>query len=100
MRAFVTGAGGFIGQVLCRQLRERGHEVSALIRRAGAEPAGTRGVRGDLRDGPALAEAIAAERPDCVFHLAAEIASQRSARKVGEVNVDGTQRLLDACLTL
>jgi nucleoside-diphosphate-sugar epimerase len=100
MRALVTGASGFIGGVLCRQLLERDHEVVALVRRAGSEPAGTRGLRCELSDGPGLVEALAGVRPDCVFHLAAEIASQRSQRKVREVNVAGTQRLLDACLGL
>jgi nucleoside-diphosphate-sugar epimerase len=32
-----------------------------------------------------------------VVHLAAEIASQRDAARVREVNVEGTRRLLDAC---
>jgi len=100
MRAFVTGAGGFIGQVLCGQLSERGHDVSALVRRPGSEPVGTKAVRGDLREEQGIAEALASERPDWVFHLAAEIASQRSARKVREVNVLGTRRLVDACLAL
>ncbi|MGO9759715.1 MAG: NAD-dependent epimerase/dehydratase family protein [Solirubrobacteraceae bacterium] len=63
MRALVTGASGFIGGVLCGQLLERGHDVTALVRRAGSGPAGTHG----------------------------------SERKVREVNVAGTQRLLDAC---
>jgi nucleoside-diphosphate-sugar epimerase len=94
----VTGASGFIGGVLCAQLLERGHEVRALVRRPGSQPEGTVGVHGEMRGGPGLADAIAAERPDCVFHLAAEIASQRSARKVAEVNVDGTARLVEACL--
>ena len=57
-------------------------------------------VPGDLSDGPRLSETIAAERPDCVLHLAAEIASQRSERKVATVNVEGTARLLDACRAL
>ena len=34
------------------------------------------------------------------MHLAAEIASQRSERKLREVNVAGTERLLAACLAL
>jgi nucleoside-diphosphate-sugar epimerase len=97
MRTFVTGASGFIGRALCAQLIERGHEVSSLVRRPGSEPSGTRGVLGDLLDGPSLSQAIAAERPDCVFHLAAEIASQRNERKIRTVNVQGTARLLDAC---
>jgi len=100
MRVFVTGASGFIGGILCAELLREGHDVAALVRRAGSEPAGTRAVSGDLRDGELLSEALARERPQCVIHLAAEIASQRSERKVREVNVDGTRRLLDACMSL
>jgi nucleoside-diphosphate-sugar epimerase len=55
---------------------------------------------GDLGDGPGLTQALGDVRPDCVVHLAAEIASQRSARKVHEVNVRGTERLRDACLAV
>ena len=40
MRMLITGASGFIGGVLCRQLLERGHEVTALVRRAGVRAAG------------------------------------------------------------
>ncbi len=94
MRILVTGASGFIGAVLCSQLLERGHEVGALVRRTGSAPHGTRGLVGDLRGGPGLSETLAIERPDCVIHLAAEIASQRSESKILEVNVQGTQRLL------
>jgi nucleoside-diphosphate-sugar epimerase len=32
-----------------------------------------------------------------VIHLAAEIASQRDPRKIAEVNVQGTRRLIEAC---
>jgi nucleoside-diphosphate-sugar epimerase len=100
MRVLVTGASGFIGRVLSRRLLDGGHEVTGLVRRAGSEPAGVRGVLGDLGDSARLAAILAQERPDCVIHLAAEIASQRSERKVREVNVAGTERLLDACLAL
>jgi nucleoside-diphosphate-sugar epimerase len=98
VRVLVTGASGFVGGVLCGQLLERGHDVSSLVRRPGSEPFGTRRVAGDLGDGPGLAEALAGAGPDCVVHLAAEIASQRSERKVRAVNVDGTARLVEACL--
>jgi len=100
MRILVTGASGFIGTVVCSQLLERGHEVGALVRRPGSAPLGTRGLTGNLMDGPGLTQTLSAERPDCVIHLAAEIASQRSERKIREVNVQGTARLLDACLAL
>jgi nucleoside-diphosphate-sugar epimerase len=98
MRVLVTGASGFIGDVLCGELLRRENEVIALVRREGSEPSGTRAVLADLGDGEGLARALAAERPGCVIHLAAEIASQRSQRKLEEVNVLGTKRLLDACL--
>jgi nucleoside-diphosphate-sugar epimerase len=98
MRALVTGASGFIGGVLCEELLERGHEVIALVRRPGSHPPGTRAVVADLGDGARLAQVLEAERPDWVMHLAAEIASQRSQRKLHEVNVQGTERLIDACL--
>ena len=100
MRMLVTGASGFIGRTLCAQLLSRGHEVSALVRRPGSEPAGTRALAGDLGDGPGLLRALAHERPQCVVHLAAEIASQRSERKLREINVGGTARLIDACTAL
>jgi nucleoside-diphosphate-sugar epimerase len=100
MRVLVTGASGFIGGILCAELLREEHDVAALVRRPGSEPAGTRAAVGDLGDGARLGEILARERPRCVIHLAAEIASQRSESKVREVNVEGTRRLLDACLSL
>jgi nucleoside-diphosphate-sugar epimerase len=100
VRILVTGASGFIGHALCARLLAQGHEVGALVRRDGSQPAGTRPLHGDLSDGQRLSETIAEERPDCVVHLAAEIASQRSERKIRQVNVDGTARLVDGCLAV
>jgi nucleoside-diphosphate-sugar epimerase len=100
MRTLVTGASGFIGTAVCRALVEREHEVTALVRRAGSAPTGARALLADLSDGPSVDEALAAAAPECVIHLAAEIASQRSERKVRQVNVEGTRRLLAACLAL
>ncbi|HZL48973.1 MAG TPA: NAD-dependent epimerase/dehydratase family protein [Solirubrobacteraceae bacterium] len=100
MRIFLTGASGFVGRVLSAQLLAGGHHVSALVRRPGSQPAGTHPVAGDLSDGPRLSEALAAARPDCVIHLAAEIASQRDAQKIHAVNVSGTAHLVEACLGL
>lgn len=98
MRILVTGASGFIGGVVCRRFVEQGHDVSALVRRPGSEPPGTRALAGELGPGCDLGAVVAAAEPECVVHLAAEIASQRSEAKVRAVNVEGTRRLIEACL--
>jgi nucleoside-diphosphate-sugar epimerase len=97
MRVLVTGASGFVGGPTCAELRGRGHDVVALVRRPGSEPPGTRAVRGDLADGDALAAALREAAPEGVVHLAAETGSQRDASRIEEVNVRGMERLLAAC---
>ena len=97
MRVLVTGASGFVGHAACSDLLDRGHEVHALVRRPGSQPEGTTAVAGDLTDAGALAAAVREAAPEGVVHLAAEIATQRDAERVREVNVEGMRRLLGAC---
>ena len=97
MRVLVTGASGFLGGVTCERALSEGHDVLALVRRPGSEPAGTTAVHADLTDSAALTEAVADAVPEVVVHLAAEIASQRDAERVRRVNVEGTRALIDAC---
>ena len=61
MKILVTGGGGFLGQALCRALRERGHEVVSFQRRHSPELAalGVGQVRGDLADANAVMHAAA-----------------------------------------
>lgn len=96
MRVLVTGASGFLGHAVCGELRRRGHEVSALVRRPGSEPEGCQAVVGDITDRAGLSAALEPVPPDCLVHLAAEIASQRDAEKIALVNVRGTQFLIEA----
>ena len=71
MRILLTGAQGFLGRRLLEMLRERGHEVRALVRRPAPELAGLAEVREvDLAAGPeVLARAVAGCRG--VIHCAA-----------------------------
>jgi nucleoside-diphosphate-sugar epimerase len=97
VRVLVTGASGFVGSSTCAELVRRGHDVAALVRRPGSQPPDTTAVAGDLLDGDRLVAAVSEASPECVVHLAAEIATQRDADRITEVNVNGTKRLLDAC---
>jgi nucleoside-diphosphate-sugar epimerase len=97
LKVLVTGASGFLGGALCAELQRRGHRVAALVRRSGSEPRGTEAISGDITEPTTLARALSDARPDCVVHLAAEIAAQRNAAKIERANVGGTRALLGAC---
>ncbi|HEX4673430.1 MAG TPA: NAD-dependent epimerase/dehydratase family protein [Solirubrobacteraceae bacterium] len=97
MRILVTGASGFLGKVVCDELLGREHQVHALVRQEGSEPSGTVAVAGDLTDAESLVRAVESAAPECVVHLAAEIASQRDPAKIREVNVEGTRALIAGC---
>jgi nucleoside-diphosphate-sugar epimerase len=101
MKAFVTGATGFIGGHLVRGLRQRGDEVAALVRSpekaVALQKLGCELVRGDLGDETAIRAGISG--CDSAFHVAAMYkvgipASQRPA--MYDANVRGTERVLGA----
>jgi nucleoside-diphosphate-sugar epimerase len=101
VRAFVTGATGFIGSHLARRLRERGDEVVALVRTpAKAEwmrDLGCQLVEGDLASVDTIRKGCAG--CDAAFHVAAiyEVGVPKSRRaELFDVNVRGTERVLDA----
>ena len=97
MRVLVTGASGFIGGFVCAELLRHEHQVVALVRRPGSQPAGTTAVLGDLSTADGLNGVFDSTSVDCVIHLAAEIATQRSAAKINATNINGMRRLIDAC---
>jgi nucleoside-diphosphate-sugar epimerase len=99
MRYLVTGATGFIGGRVVRQLVGAGHGVSALIRDPAAamdlHDLGVELVGGDILDRSGLDRAMAGA--DGVFHLAAWYrvgAPDRSAAEA--INVQGTRNVLEA----
>ena len=97
----VTGATGFVGWHVARQLLERGERVRALVRdparsaRALAELAGIETVPGDLRDEDSLASAV--EGCGIVYHVAADYRLWAPRpEEMYRSNVDGTRSLLAA----
>ncbi|MBK5232434.1 MAG: NAD-dependent epimerase/dehydratase family protein [Thermoleophilia bacterium] len=94
MKVLVTGASGFLGGFVCEELVKRGHEVGALVRRDGSQPPGTKAFLANLRDSDGLSRAVSLAEPECVIHLAAEIASQRDPKKIAAANVGGTGDLI------
>lgn len=100
MKAFLTGASGFVGSHVRSALVERGVAVQCLVRASSpranledVEPANL--VEGDLRDPESLARAI--DGCDTVFHCAADY--RLFVRRPGEMyatNVEGTRNVLRA----
>jgi dihydroflavonol-4-reductase len=100
MRAFVTGATGFIGGRLARALSARGDDVTVLARdparaRALGALRGVTVAQGDITDAESVHAATGGH--DAVFHLAAWYAlGVRDRARMEAVNVGGTSTVLAA----
>ena len=97
MNALVTGANGFLGLYVVEQLAARGDRVRALCRRRCAEldALGVETVQSDLRDRRAVVDAC--RDMECVFHVAAKAGVWGSWKEYHDINVLGTQHVLDGC---
>ncbi len=102
-RAYITGIGGFIGQHLCNFLIEQGYEVLGSYYDPTTDvallPKKARIEKCDIRDATAVERAIAAAKPDVIFHLAAQSYPEVSWEKPAytmEANAIGTINLFEA----
>lgn len=101
MHAFITGATGFIGASIVRELLNDGHQVTALVRN-GSDTANLEGLeitilRGDLHDQQHLVKGMTG--CDWVFHAAADYRLWCPApQAMYHANVDGTRTILEAAL--
>jgi len=98
MKYFVTGATGFVGNVLARKLREQGHEVHASVRSLEkAKDLQTLGVKlfeGDVTNKESMREAMTGV--DGVYHVAGWYKIGTKDKSDGErVNIRGTRNVLE-----
>ncbi len=98
MRTLVTGASGFLGRYVVRELRGQEQAVSAMVRPSRADPIELAALDVDVlrcdlrRPGPELAREL--ERCEAVVHLAA--GTTGSARSRFDATVLATEELLGA----
>ena len=100
MRTLVTGATGYLGAELVRELTRRGREVRALARSPGSatrlEGTGAEIVQGDVLDEASLDRAL--EGVARVFHMAGAVGHRAADEpRLRAVNVDGARTVLAAC---
>ncbi len=96
MKAFITGASGFIGTHLARQLLQQNWQVSILRHKRNLEGLeGYQVFHGDVRDFHSLKDMF--KGTDVLFHLAAALGASRINKKeFFAINVQGTENVLKA----
>lgn len=99
MITLVTGASGFVGSHVARQLVAAGHSVRIFARCTSRleflDDLAAERVEGDLRDAASIARAM--KGVGQVFHVAADYRLwARNPEEIYDSNVGGTRRLLEA----
>jgi dihydroflavonol-4-reductase len=99
MTTLVTGATGFVGSHVARQLVSSGYPVRILIRKnsnlQAVEGLSVEPIEADLQDRASLERAMKGVR--LVFHVAADYRLwARDPREIYRTNVEGTRLLLEA----
>ena len=99
MTTLVTGAAGFLGSHVTRQLVASGETVRVLLRASSSNRAiadlPLEYVTGDLRDTASLQRAV--DGVQRIFHVAADYRLwARKNREIYDSNVGGTKNILDA----
>jgi len=99
MKCFVTGATGFLGSHVARQLLARGAELRLLVRATSRtdniDDLAAERVIGDLRDPESLKKGMSG--CEFVFHVAADYRLwARNGQELYDSNVEGTRNVLQA----
>lgn len=97
MKALVTGANGFLGSYLVKELLNRDYEVTAMTRRhdQGLANLGAKESIGDIRSMESVTAAC--DGQDVVFHVAAISGIWGPWKTFYETNTIGTKNVVEAC---
>jgi nucleoside-diphosphate-sugar epimerase len=100
LHALVTGAGGFLGHYVAKQLVARGDRVRVLtrVRNPELDALGVEYRLGVVQNQADVLEAFRGPQPlDCVFHVAGKAGIWGRWYDYLDVNVNGTLHVLAAC---
>jgi nucleoside-diphosphate-sugar epimerase len=100
MNLLVTGGGGFLGQHLCRQLKEKGHQVWSLNRSTYPElqKLGINQIQADLTDGSAIKNYLKEKGVgffEGFIHTAAKAGVWGTWEEYKAINTIATENLLE-----
>ena len=96
MNIFITGATGFIGSYLVKELLDHNHQLTILIRDESKKIPGTTSVLGDITKPETYRNAF--QGMDAVFHNAAYAMDHGKKHDFYHVNVQGTRNIAEACI--
>ena len=94
--ALITGINGFCGKHLSDHLIQQGYTVSGIDLTSDTINPNTSIYTGDIRDRNFIRKVITSVQPTHIFHLAGLIKFNTKLDTLYDVNVRGTEYLLDA----
>ena len=98
MKIFLTGATGFLGQELLKELHSRNHQITTLVRtleKAASFPSGIQSVRGRIEDLNTYRDTLRGQ--DVFVHTAALVKMWvRDRKEFDRVNVDALENAVRA----